>query len=163
MYITIHVDDLFVVGDENEAKTFFKNLEEKEGWKLEKKGPFKDMDRFDYLKRKMEIVENGCEIRADDSHIRELAKLSGTEKRSYKLTPCASDFNKLSKEDEKMPEERWLTFRSCVGKLLYLSPDRPDIQFVVQGLFFCSLHEGAHEESMEGSSTSMHVPFRNQL
>ena len=134
LYITIHVDDLFVVGDENEAKKFFKNLEEKEGWKLEKKGPFKDMDRFDYLKRKMEIVENGCEIRADDSHIRELAKLSGTEKRSYKLTPCASDFNKLSKEDEKMPEEHWLTFRSCVGKLLYLSPDRPDIQFVVQGL-----------------------------
>ena len=134
LYITIHVDDLFVVGDENEAKKFFKNLEEQEGWKLEKKGPFKDMDRFDYLKRKMEIVEDGCEIRADDSHIRELAKLSGTEKRSYKLTPCASDFNKLSKEDEKMPEEHWLTFRSCVGKLLYLSPDRPDIQFVVQGL-----------------------------
>ena len=31
-----------------------------------------------------------------------------------------------------MPEE--LAYRSCVGKLLYLSPDRPDIQFVVQGL-----------------------------
>ena len=135
LYITIHVDDLFVVGDENEAKKFFKNLEEQEGWKLEKKnGPFKDMDRFDYLKRKMEIVENGCEVRPDDSHIRELAKLAGTEKRSYKLTPCANDFNKLSKEDEKMPEEKWLSYRSCVGKLLYLSPDRPDIQFVVQGL-----------------------------
>ena len=72
------------------------------------------MDRFDYLKRKMEMVENGCEVRADDSHIRELAKLSGTEKRSYKLTPCASDFNKLSKEDEKMPEEHWLTFRTLL-------------------------------------------------
>ena len=88
-------------------KKFFKNLEEQEGWKLEKKGPFKDMDRFDHLKRKMEIVENGCAIRPDDSHIRELAKLAGTEKRSYKLTPCANDFNKLSKEDEKMPEEKW--------------------------------------------------------
>lgn len=40
--------------DENEK--FFKNLEEQEGWKLEKKGHFKDMDRFDYLKRKMEFV-----------------------------------------------------------------------------------------------------------
>ena len=134
LYITIHVDDLFMDGNEDEAKKFFKNLEEQEGWKLEKKGPFKDMDRFDYLKRKMEIVDTGWEIRADDSHIRELAKLSGVEKRSYKLTPCASDFNKLSKDDEKKPEEHWLTFRSCVGTLLYLAPDRPDIQFVVQGL-----------------------------
>ena len=40
LYITIHVDDLFVVGDENEAKKFFKNLEEKEGWKLEKERTF---------------------------------------------------------------------------------------------------------------------------
>ena len=47
LHIAIHVDDLFVVGDENEAKKLFKNLEEQEGWKLEKKGPFKDMDRFD--------------------------------------------------------------------------------------------------------------------
>ena len=62
----------------------------------------------------MEIVENGSEIRADDSHVREPAKLSGTEKKSYKWTPCASDFNKLSKEDDEMPEEHWLTFRSCV-------------------------------------------------
>lgn len=48
-----------------------------------------------------------------DSHIRELAKLSG--KRSYKLTPCATDFNKLSKEDEKMPE-KMVDFQKLCGR-----------------------------------------------
>ena len=60
-----------------------------------------------------------------------------------------------------MPEEHWLTFRSCVGKLLYLSPDRPDIQFVVQGL--AVFMKEPTKKAWKGSSTSMHVPFRNQL
>ena len=138
LYITIHVDDLFVVGDVAEAERFFEKLDQEEGWKLEKKGPFKVGDRFDYLKRKMELENDCCEIRPDDiaadSHILALNNLVGVNAMSYKQTPCAGDFNKLSKDDEKMDESRWLDYRSCVGKLLYLAPDRPDIQYVVQGL-----------------------------
>lgn len=40
LYLTIHVDDLFVVGDQLLVEKFFRQLEEREGWKLEKKGPF---------------------------------------------------------------------------------------------------------------------------
>lgn len=71
---------------------------------------------------------------AADSHILAPNNLVGVNARSYKQTPCAGDFNKLSKDDEKMDESRWLDYRSCVGKLLYLAPDRPDIQYVVPGL-----------------------------
>ena len=49
-------------------------------------------------------------------------------------TPCAGDFNQLSKDDETMSENDWTKFRSCVGKLLYVASERPDCQCVVQGL-----------------------------
>jgi hypothetical protein len=40
LYVTIHVDDLLVIGDERAAFTFLQKFEAEEGWKLEKKGPF---------------------------------------------------------------------------------------------------------------------------
>lgn len=33
-----------------------------------------------------------------------------------------------------MTSENVTKYRSSVGKLLYISPDRPDVQFVAQGL-----------------------------
>jgi hypothetical protein len=67
---------------------FNQKLEEEEGWKLEKKGPFGLHDRFDYLKRKMEIKEDGVTVRPDDAHIIDLEKLAELGPRDRK-TPCA--------------------------------------------------------------------------
>ena len=82
----------------------------------------------------MEVVENGITVRADSEHIRELAKLTHVEKLKPRTTPTDHNFTKLSKDDEPMEESEVTRFRSAVGKLLYIAPDRPDIQFVSQGL-----------------------------
>ena len=79
-------------------------------------------------------MQDGFIIRPDDSHITELVKLTGVGSKKDKKTPTTSEFNKLSKEDEELGGDDVKLFRSCVGKLLYLSPDRPDIQYVTQGL-----------------------------
>ncbi|CAK9116129.1 unnamed protein product, partial [Durusdinium trenchii] len=72
--------------------------------------------------------------RPDKQHIKELAKLTNVEHRKHRTTPGDGTFNRLSKDDEPMKYEDITKYRSCVGKLLYISPDRPDVQYVAQGL-----------------------------
>ena len=133
LVLTIHVDDVFLIGAEFETAEFLKYLG-RVGWKTEVYGPFKIGDTFVYLKRKVLVVENGFIVRPDDSHIAELVKLTGVKSKKTKKTPTTTEFNKLSNEDEELTGEDVKLYRSCVGKLLYLSPDRPDIQYVTQGL-----------------------------
>ena len=132
LYLTIHVDDLLLVGDEPEVEKFISHMERK-GWKTEKRGPLY-MGSFSYLKREMELIEKGITIRPDKQHIKELAKLTNVEHRKHRTTPGDGNFNRLSKDDEPMKHEDITKYRSCVGKLLYISPDRPDVQYVAQGL-----------------------------
>ena len=81
----------------------------------------------------MEIKEDGVTVRPDDAHITDLEKLAKPGPRDRK-TPCAGNSNQLSKEDEEMDENDWRKFRSCEGKLLHVASERPDCQYVVQGL-----------------------------
>ena len=90
--------------------------------------------RFKYLKRNIEVVEGGVTIRPDAHQIEELAELCGVTKQKPRTTPTDHKFNKLTKEDEKVAEGEVTRFGSCIGKLLYIAPDRPDVQFVAQGL-----------------------------
>ena len=50
-----------------------------------------------------------------------------------------------------MAAEDVTKYRSAVGKILYIAPDRPDIQFVAQGL--ASLMQRPDQEGMEGNAT----------
>ena len=132
LYLTIHVDDLLLVGDEKTAEGFIKFMEGK-GWKIEKRGPLHSGE-FSYLKKQMEIIEKGITIRPDQQHIKDLAKLTNVDQKKCRSTPGDGNFNELSKEDEAMNHEDITKYRSAVGKLLYIAPDRPDIQYVAQGL-----------------------------
>ena len=132
LFLTIHVDDLLLIGDEEEVERFISYMEQK-SWKVEKRGPLYQ-GNFSYLKRNMEMIENGIVIRPDKEHIKALAKVTNVENRKFRTTPGDSNFTKLSKDDEPMADEDVTKYRSAVGKILYIAPDRPDIQFVAQGL-----------------------------
>ena len=131
LYLTIHVDDLLIVGVEEEVERFIKFIEAK--WKVEKRGPLY-AGPFHYLKRSMEIVDKGITIRPDQEHIKELAKVTNVLNRKPRSTPGDGNFTKLKKDDEAIPAAQVTLYRSAVGKLPYIAPDRPDIQFVAQGL-----------------------------
>ena len=135
IFLTIHVDDLLVVGDEDEVERFFNYLTEV-GWRYEKQGPMEYREKFEYLKRKIHTCNEGIVIRPDEKHVEELVQLCNILGKCPKKTTTSADFNKLSKEndDVPLPEEMQAKYRSVVGKLLYLAPDRPDIQYVTQGL-----------------------------
>ena len=51
MYITMHVDDIFMVGNETALKGVVQYLQKKRGWNIEVKGPFNVNEKFHYLKR----------------------------------------------------------------------------------------------------------------
>ena len=86
------------------------------GWKLEKKGPFGLHDRFDYLKRKMEIKEDGVMVSRWCTH-HWFGKTCRTGAPRHKDTMRWND---------------WTKFPSSVGKLRLLSV--LICQYVVRGL-----------------------------
>ena len=45
IYITVHVDDVFMVGKEQSLRDYVKHLQSK-GWNIEEKGPFLMGERF---------------------------------------------------------------------------------------------------------------------
>ena len=51
MYITVHVDDIFMVGNEMVLKNFVQYMQKNRGWNIEVKGPFGLNEKFHYLKR----------------------------------------------------------------------------------------------------------------
>ena len=55
----------------------------------------------------------------------------GVESKRPRTTPTDS---KLSKDEEPMPSSEVTKYRSRIGELLYIAPDRPDVQFVSKGL-----------------------------
>ena len=64
IFLTIHVDDLLVVGAEEEVEKFFKYLTGV-GWRYEKEGPMEYWEKFEYLKRKIHTCNGGidCQTR----------------------------------------------------------------------------------------------------
>ena len=64
LLISVHVDDLFLLGSKTAMDNFFDYLETKAGWKMDIEGPFKNIDdEFMYLKRKYSITHDGIIVR----------------------------------------------------------------------------------------------------
>ena len=65
IYITVHVDDVFMVGKEKNLRAFVNYLKEEMKWSVEEKGPFRSGETFHYLKRKFVLYDEWCDIRCD--------------------------------------------------------------------------------------------------
>ena len=113
IYITVHVDDVFMVGKEQSLRDYVKHLQAK-GWNVEEKGPFRIGDKFHYLNREFRLCRDCC----------------GS---LYRKTPMDQSFAK--KDESPQLEGQDITkFRSVVGRLMYLAGERPDCQFAIQTL-----------------------------
>ena len=134
LLVSVHADDLIMVGSRKASERYIRYLREKAKWKIEVEGPFsKAGDEFSYLKRKYSLVADGCVVRADPLHIEKLAEVCKTSGKKAKKTPCRNDISEIDSTEQLMGQEV-TEFRSCVGKLLYLSGERPDAQFGIHEL-----------------------------
>ena len=133
IYITVHVDDVFMVGREEKLRAFVNHLKEKMKWSIEEKGPFRSGETFHYLKREFVLYNNWCDIRCDYKQYESLAKDMDIYKKAYRKTPTSQEFSKKD-ESEELQGEDITRCRSVVGRLMYLAGERPDAQFAIQSL-----------------------------
>ncbi|CAE7812347.1 GIP [Symbiodinium sp. CCMP2592] len=121
---------------------------DKEKWNLKKKvnlqieGPLLNEEDYEkgfseetvkFLKRKYTYEQHELRVHSDSKYVKKLVEILKLEKKKAKNSPCtpASQEPDVSQE---LDEEHSRTYRSCVGILLYVAHDRPDIQFAVRSL-----------------------------
>ena len=120
--LMVHVDDIVMGGIESEldrVETFLK-----EHYKLS----VESGDTLSFLKRSIEIVDGTTRIRVNPKYIDGLVSLLGGVRRRRTPGDLIIDNNLLETEEEVK------LFRSCVGTLLYVSGDRPDVQYLIKEL-----------------------------
>ena len=134
----IHIDDLLIVGS---RKTILDDLipalQAKYTVSVEiMSGPG---DEVTFLKRTHQLLDNGrMVIRIHPKHLEQLCKLLHLSKRlQNKRSPGHSEIETPDNTEELKPAEASI-YRSCVGILLYLSPDLPQCQYVIRYLSTCS-------------------------
>ena len=142
MCLTIHVDDLLLLGRDTEIDRFFKFLEGG-GWKLEAYAPFKPYEKFQYLKHKMMFNDQGVVIRPNEDHIVEAADLTEVTGRRFRATPTTSEFNKLSKEDDLLSESDSVCHAGS-GQL-HAVPNEEGMEVRTTSLFLSAWDEGRRD------------------
>ena len=122
-----------MAGTEEKLQQFVNYLKKEKEWTVEEKGPFPPGSKF-HLKRQFDWWKRSCAIRCDRKQYDNLEKdVPAVHSRFYKKTPMSSDFGKKD-ESPELEGEAITKYRSIVGKLMYISGERPDAQHAIQCL-----------------------------
>ena len=131
VYILIHVDDMHMCGPDKEMKKVVDRLSVE--LVMKSKGPFKPGDTYKFLGMTRKVEAEQTLLIPDKSYIEEtshqleLAGCRPAKTPATNLTPQGNDKEELSAEEGSL-------YRSCVGRLMYLSHSRMDIQWAVRML-----------------------------
>ena len=128
----LHVDDMLSSGVAELGEPLYANL--KEQYTVKIAGPFsKPGDEFEFLKRRYCIEENGSiTVRPALRFYYDIWELAGKPK--TRSTPGPQDMVFGVDDSELLKSNQATDFRTIVGKLLYISNERPDAQVVIQYL-----------------------------
>ena len=132
--MSTHVDDLEVFGKEKQTNDVVELLK-RHKLKIKYEGPVSVGEgKCTFLKRTFEGIPNGIEIRMDGKYVEKLEEMLGLGKACGKKIPFPMDYGRSSENDEPLNAEEHHLYRSCVGVLLYMSPERPDLGFATKWL-----------------------------
>eukprot|EP00439_Symbiodinium_sp_Y106_P052723 s3817_g7.t1 len=125
----VHMDDFYGAAPEREAVEFLESLSKKivMKYKIHRPG-----DTFEHLKRIRTVHEDGMMVKPNPKYLQGMLKTLGLENANPAPTPEVP--SKEVKHDVPLDETKAFEYRSCVGKALYLSFDRPDCQHAVREL-----------------------------
>ena len=131
VYVLVHVDDLHVTGPDSSVRALMKYLEAE--LVLKSSGLKGEGDEYSFLKAVRGMTKDHVTLWPQDGYILETAKQLGLEEAKGASTPLA----KLKGEDgdeNLLSSELATVYRSAVGRLLYLSHSRFDIQYACRRL-----------------------------
>ena len=128
----LHVDDMMSTGDVEVIQPLHTELGRKYTVKIA--GPYKDPgDEFEFLKRRYRIeADRSITVRPAIRFYYDVWELTG--KPRTRTTPGPADLMFHKDDSEELPPEGATNYRTVVGKLLYISSERPDAQVVIQYL-----------------------------
>ena len=133
LVIDIHVDDFHGVGPAEDLLNIFVEL--RKHLLLKTSELFKKGDSYEHLKLKRVRREEGTYLCPTTKYVDDCLSLLGLEKCSPAPTPGRHVTKNLVDEyQEKLDMGTATIFRSCVGKLLFLSGQRYDIQWAIGSL-----------------------------
>ena len=136
----VHVDDLQFAGKKKTIEPILAHLKKKVNLQIE--GPLLSEEDYEkgfseesvkFLKRKYIFQESELRIFSDSKYSKKLTEMLKLEKKKPKNSPCTPACQEKD-ESPELGESTSGIFRSCVGILLYMAHDRPDIQFAVRNL-----------------------------
>ena len=135
LVVSTHVDDLQVMGTEKDVNDLFQHFKD-QGWKLQVEGPCGPHlnGQCTFLKRKFVTDGDGnMWIKLNDKYIHKLVEELNLGNNKSKAVPTTSSFRK-GYEYQSLSPEKARVFRTCVGILLYMASERPDIQCATRAL-----------------------------
>ena len=138
VYLTIHVDDLLVIGSDFDCKWFLDELSLH--FNLKSSGPFSSSEpaEVQYLKKNIIITPDGIVVEPCKQYIPKLLELLHVENRREKTCPHHNNLEAYSRDKilpgELLNAEQARVFRGGLGLCLYLAQDRPDVQEAVRVL-----------------------------
>ncbi|CAE7029215.1 GIP [Symbiodinium sp. CCMP2592] len=125
----VHMDDFYGTAPEREAVEFLESLSKKivMKYKIHRPG-----DTFEHLKRLRTVHEDGMMVKPNPKYLEGMLETLGLKEANAAPTPESTA--KETFKAEPLDEQKTFEYRSCVGKALYLSFDRPDCQHAVREL-----------------------------
>ena len=139
--LSVHVDDVQGMGKEHCLRNLVTAL--KKTYTVSLEGPFLlaadyvrgySLDTIKFLKRKFSYFNHKLSICIDPKCIQKLEELFCLTRRKPKAAPCGNDVLKVDPNPVYLDAEDHKKYRTAIGILLYISGDRPDIQFTVNVL-----------------------------
>ena len=129
----LHMDDIYGCGPPEAVKKFLAQLHEEIEMKSEIHMP--GGKPYYHLKRKRTYGKDGSLlIQSDAKHLTSLKKLLHLEGAKGAVTPAVAGGSSYAHGEVKLSEEDAKKFKTAVGTLMYLAPDRPDCQFAIREL-----------------------------
>ena len=138
--LVVHVDDIQAAGKSQHLEPVLSKIGET--YELKVEGPFlTDQERMvgeshqniRFLKRKFTFHNHELHITCDPKYLTKLKEELKLKTKASKPTPCTQESQQVDNTNN-LDQEQSASFRKCVGILLYVGQDRPDLQFAVRGL-----------------------------
>lgn len=90
---------------------------------------------FYHLKRKRTYAKDGSLfIQSDAKHLKSVKKLLHLEGAKGAVTPAVAGGNNFAHGEVKLNDGDTKKYKTAVGTLMYMAPDRPDCQFAIREL-----------------------------
>lgn len=131
--LELHMDDIYGCGPPKAVKKFLEELHKEIEMKSEIHMP--GGEPYYHLKRKRIYGRDGSLfIQSDAKHLNSIKKLLHLQGAKGAVTPAVAGGSNYAHGEEKLKDEDCKKFKTAVGTLMYVAPDRPDCQFAIREL-----------------------------